>query len=433
MADFNSTRGLKLEVLERAGEPTGGTSKFEVRVIELLNNAYRGLFSGGTEFDIDINDPWPWAKAERPIILTLQPAYETGTVTLTEDSYDGTFSSAPTLSQEGRYLKVGTNPDIVRIRKHTAGETAFEIDQPYPDSSGSYTFKSIKLDYDIVDDTVIIDSRNNRLDFGDTAAGEFTASLTAGVYSVSDFISHVKTQMEAVGGGTYTISFNSITRKFTLASDQAAFFLDFGSGSNVYRSVAPSMGFSVADLTGATSYEADISLNAISRLVRPLTVHRSVASNTTALEGSYRIDPTNPVRPGSIFYSDFGAFQLEHPVGAIQEGIPDKFTELGQSDNGIVTIQFNRYPSEKIRVEIEAIQLGVPLADNVNSVPKVPIAFRDYLVHNATYYMHVRKADNKAAEEKNLAIAKLRAMKGHNRIKNKNANPNYGRIIPRRR
>src|ERR1043165_2396903 len=96
MANYRSTNDLKLAVLKKCGELLDSTSDYDARAVEYLTAAHQNLLAGGNEFGIDCGEDWAWAKASRPIVLTLQAPYDTGSVTLTAGSTAGTFSIAPT-------------------------------------------------------------------------------------------------------------------------------------------------------------------------------------------------------------------------------------------------------------------------------------------------------------------------------------------------
>lgn len=438
MAIFRNTNDLKKDALERVGELTDGTSDLDTRAVKYLNDAYQGLFAGGSEFGVDMDEFWIWAKAKRPIIVTLQPAIETGTVTLTNGSTDGTFSSAPVASQEGRFLKIEARDEYFRIRSHSGGATAFEIDEGYTEDSGTFNFKSIQLEYEVSDDLIVVDGTNNLIPFGDSVTGEFSATVPDGVYSPTEWATAAKTAMETAGGQIYTITFNTITRKFTIASDGATFFLDWSTGSSLESSASVEIGYDVIDLTGAVSYEAQNSLHAIYRIFRPMAVFRDIDPNIFFFEGvnthfAFR-NHTNvgQIEQGKIFGIDFGTMIKQFPLTHLTEGTPDKFAELDLRENGVSKVRFNRFPSQETRVEIEYIPVPQDLKDNTSSVPKVPRAFRPYLVHAAAYFLMLDKSDNRAQTEFQLAQAKLNGMIRANRSTLKQTSNNFARLIPRR-
>ncbi len=148
MANFTTTADLKALTLEYAGEPTDGSSSFDALALTFINLLYFDILSGGNEYDLELSQPWTWAKAQRPGTLVLRPAFETGTVNLTNDSALGTFSDAPGTDQTGRFLKIQDRPEFFIITANAGGGTAFTLDDVYTGLTGaSLSFKSIQLDY----------------------------------------------------------------------------------------------------------------------------------------------------------------------------------------------------------------------------------------------------------------------------------------------
>jgi len=437
MANFRTSQDIKKEVLARAGELTDGTSDFDARVMEHLNNAYHSLISGGNEFGPDVDEQWIWARSKRPAVLTLLPAVEDGTVTLTKGSTVGTFSSAPTDSQEGRYLKIEARDEYFRIRTHAAGGTAFEIDQEYTEDTGTFNFRSIRLEYELSDDLVVVDSTNNKIDFQEAASTPLVAILTAGVYSTSEIATELKTQLEISGAATYTITFDSLTRKFTTVAATPT-ILEFlnATGANKDRAfLVKELNYSVKDLTGALTYTSEIALNAISRLIRPMTVYRDTEINTFFLEGTHlqgRRPHTAISSRGKIFSVGLATMLNNYPLVQLAQGVPDRFAETEERDNGVSSVRFNRYPDRETRIEVDYLPTPLDLQDNATSIPLVPRAYRLYLVHAATYFLMLEKSDNKASTELQLTQAKLRALVNHNRSELGITGNNYARLIPRR-
>lgn len=98
---------------------------------------------------------------------------------------------------------------------------------------------------------------NYKIDF-DEGAGPLVAELTLGIYSPSDLETEIKTQLDAVGTKTYTVSFNRVTRKFSIACDTGTFSIPIFTGPN--KDLAPYylLGFTGADLSGSGSYTSNI-------------------------------------------------------------------------------------------------------------------------------------------------------------------------------
>jgi len=99
-------------------------------------------------------------------------------------------------------------------------------------------------------------TQNNKIDF-DEGGAELTATLTASTYDADTLATEIKTQMDAAGGLTYTVSYSDSTNKFTISAG-ANFTLKWSTGTNASDSVADTIGFATAaDDSGASTYTAD--------------------------------------------------------------------------------------------------------------------------------------------------------------------------------
>lgn len=420
MSFLKSTSDLKNEVLTICGELTDGSSQFESDVIRYLNDLYQGVLAGGNEFGIEVAENWVWAQAKKPIVLSLVPAEE-GEATLTNGSRNGTFSSAPTESLVGRYFRVDARADIYRISSHAAGDTAFSLDQEYLQDSGVLNFMAFKFDYDLVDDTIVIDSSNNKIDFRDASSSTLTATLTVGTYDPTSLCTEIEARMLAVGSAVYTASFNELNRRFTIESDGAYFDLVFASGPNVEISASEVLGYDIEDLQDALSYTSTYSLSAILRLTKPVTMYRE----SPMYYGSAR-------DVGKIFLVDDNTFLREFPLNRLEQKVPDKFCPIEISNKGLWKVRFNgSVLDEPIRAEVNYIKVPRKLVDNENSYPLIPGSYTKYLVFGAAHYILSDKSDNKAVEYAQKAAAKLQAMINDARASGVKAGQNFGRLIPR--
>jgi hypothetical protein len=97
---------------------------------------------------------------------------------------------------------------------------------------------------------------NNMIPF-DEGAGELTAELDVGFYSLTEYAAEVASAMNDVGDNTYSVSVNRVTRILTVSAD-ANFDLLFLSGAAASVSARELMGFEAADFTGDDSYTATI-------------------------------------------------------------------------------------------------------------------------------------------------------------------------------
>lgn len=99
---------------------------------------------------------------------------------------------------------------------------------------------------------------NDLIYFKDTGDVARTATIGPGAWSIKDYLVEVKTQMESVGAGTYTVTRNKQTRKITIDAD-GTFEL---TTTNTIQANWDIMGFTTtADRTGAATYTGDNAYN----------------------------------------------------------------------------------------------------------------------------------------------------------------------------
>ena len=421
MSQFRSTADILDLSLRNAGEVTSGVSPYETMALDYLNRVHYTLVAGGTipigkDQTVEIDEVWPWAKSKLPLIVELQPKFSTGSVTFSQGSESGTFSSAPTVSLRGWYIRLKSGQELLRIAQHTASSTSFELDSAYPDTSASgMAFDCVKLDYDLIPDYIVVNPGNQYFQFQKVSGTTLTATLTQGVYTPSDLISHVATvATTAAGGPTITGSYSDVTRKFSLVSNLAGptSFIIVGNGSQAGFSVHRTLGYDDETSSSSGTQTSNYVLGGICRIVEPFKVHKGFG--------------------GSVFGVDAETFQRDYPTQAIEEGIPDRFAIVREQADGIITVRFNRYPVEKTRIEIENVPIPRDLKDNSTSVPLVPRKHIDVLEDAATFYLMINKSDDRANIYASLLQGKLKAMIAQHRGALVRVGTNFGQIIPRR-
>jgi len=104
----------------------------------------------------------------------------------------------------------------------------------------------------------VFTSANNYIDFNE-GAGALSAQITPGTYSIDDLVSHLKTILDAAGSDTYTVSFDEITKKLTIAST-GSFSLLWSSGSHSATSAYKELGWNQTDVSSGSSHTAPNSL-----------------------------------------------------------------------------------------------------------------------------------------------------------------------------
>lgn len=147
-----SVKKLKQGVLRKCGEPVDGSSIYDQNgdALEFLNRAHLKVLSGGNEFVPELARPWVWAAAPLKFIVTLQPNFETGTVSVANGSNTITFSNPPSTSLAGYQFRVQGRPEWFKILAHIGGAGAATIDCNYTDTTAvGLSFNCVLLEYSV--------------------------------------------------------------------------------------------------------------------------------------------------------------------------------------------------------------------------------------------------------------------------------------------
>ncbi len=115
------------------------------------------------------------------------------------------------------------------------------------------------------DDFNIISNVNNKIDFEETISTELTGTIAVGVYTAAGLATAIETAMDAAGASSYTVTYDYRTGLFKITSDLSGgggtFKLLTNTGTNVYRSIATTIGFvTSADNATAASQEGDFAV-----------------------------------------------------------------------------------------------------------------------------------------------------------------------------
>ena len=422
MAQFRSTADILDLALQKAGEVTNGNSPYETQALNYLNSVHFALVAGGTipigkDTTVEIDETWPWAKAKSPLSLKLQPKITTGTVSLTNGSVSGTFSSAPASSLEGWYLRVvGQAQGLLRIAHHAAAATSFSLDDEFLGTTGTtLSYEAIKLDYELIPELIVTNSENDKIQFQETAGTTITGTLTRGVRSPSAYITHVVSVLNTAGGTpVYTGSYDASTRKFTINSDRggSSVFVIVGTGDQSHRSAHKPLGLDDENTTNAASVVSTYALGGIARLVEPFRV----------VDGSGEL----------IFGVDSETFAREFPLSLTEEGRPTHFSVVREDADGRFVVRFNSYPASELKVEVEHVPVPRDLKDSASSIPIVPRKHVDALQDAAIFFIMMDKSDDRAQTYANLLQGKLKSMISQHRGSLVKSGRNFGAVIPRR-
>lgn len=421
MSQFRTTADYVDAVLTKSGETTSGTSPYEADALFYLNKAHHAIIGGGTLFDgLEVDEPWVWAKSRRPYVIELQPAYATGTLTLTNGDEAGTLSAAPSYSLKGYYIRITDEATIYRCVSNTAASTALELDANYVGTTGAKSFAAFKLDYELVPTHLYIEaSKNDKLDFIRTGSTEATATLVAGSYTPAELATHIAAVITTAAGGTstYGCTYDSITRKFTLTSNRQGgdvFQLKCATGTNALRSVHPLLGFDDSDASNAASHESTYILGGVSRVIGPINVYRNSAASPLI----------NSVDPFTM--------QNEYGLHTACAGIPSRFCIVNEESSGALELRFNKYPSTAMKIEVDVIPVPRDLKDNAVSAPAIPRKYADALEDIAAFFVLRDKEDDKFQAYAMSAGMMVKSMQKTNRAYLRRTSEFFGEIVPRR-
>lgn len=127
-----------------------------------------------------------------------------------------------------------------------------------------------------------ITTANRNLDFNDGA--NKTAVLKVGYYTSQSLALEIKKKMDALSSLDFTVTFNRITRRFTISST-ANFSLLFSSGSNSGTSPALVLGYTNTDKTAASSYLAESVSGYEYKTQFPIQSYKDPSTNRKAIDG----------------------------------------------------------------------------------------------------------------------------------------------------
>lgn len=418
MSQFRTTADICDEVLQKSGEPTNGNSPYESLVLNYLNKVHHAIIGGGNIFSLKVDEAWTWARAKYPIVLELEPSVTTGTVVVTANDVNITFSDAPAASIQGWHFQLIGQQTVYKVMEHTAAATAAQLDSSVVEDSGTYSFRAFKLDYELLPAYIYVDSRNDKIDFYEVANTPLVATLTHGSYTPTTFINHVVARLHAAGtAGLYTGSYDSVLKNYTITSSGAGgkiLSLLGATGTNRRRSAIPLLGLDRLDHTGALTYSSAYIINGISRLIEPFKLF------TSAISEPSHVTSTDPIN-----------MEIDYPMSMTPERIPDKFCRISEENDGTITVRFNAYPRTKTKLLLDWVPMPHDLQDNASSIPLIPRKDIDVLIHGASTFIQFDKEDTKWEQTLAMTKAALEAMEKKNRSELFRTGANFAQIVPR--
>jgi hypothetical protein len=390
-----SVDDLRKLALKQAGELIDGSSDFDslsdegngVKELEYINNLYKFLHYGGSEISVESSDPFDWLKANSPELITVIPDYETGTISLTNNSTAGTLSTAPTGfgSFLGYYLKIQGRETFYKISAHTADATSVTLDQVYLEATGAtLTFKLIKLDYTLTNSMARIykELRVHKRQFNEDSKGS--------IYYITEDSLDSEYPLHRLVSGTPT--------RFTIlknVDDIHTLKFDRYPQDDKMRVEVPYIP-TPEELIVDTFLDADV--NTTNERIN-LPEHGFQTNQIVRLTSS----------------------------GTLPAGLNlDTTYYVIRFDKDYINLSTTR---DGTAVNITAAASGG--THNIASIPRMPLGYRGVLANYATYYMLADKSDQRADLYLRLAQAQLKSMVDATRRDQRRKSKNRGRLISR--
>lgn len=390
MANFTTVYDLKAGALRRAGElaDTQGSSPYDSFALLYLNQIYQAIISGGNEFELELGEPWSWAKAKNAGTLTLNAPYNTGTVSMTTGLTSGTFSIAPTNSQVGKFIKISDVSEYFRIVTHTAATTSFTIDGAYTGPTGSgLTYNAYELEYDLI----------------------------SGVERLIGPMRVYRAQVEGLNqqGEVQGADLNWMMNEFPLTE------LQQGTPSYFAYSYRDPIGLSRVRFNKTVGTSTKVDYNYIPQ-PNPLVTASFLDADVST--GTETITTTNPHR---LVNGDIVYFETS---GTLPTGLSKETAYY------VIAATTNTF---QVSTTLGGTAVNITAASGggthlVTNVPVMPQHFRSILEYGAAYYLCMDKNDDRSQIYFGLAKAKMQAMiQACRRESAQTRVLDYGRLVPR--
>lgn len=173
--------------------------------------------------------------------------------------------------------------------------------------NGSFSLDGISYRFN----PITVDATNNKFD-GIDDGGAFTATIASATYKdPEEAATAIETAINAAASDVWTVTYDNVTGKFTIASDGVLTTLAWDGGANTATSIGLTIGFLVAaDDTGSNSYVGDNALD-FSQLQTPA------------------FDDSDPLaaKANEVFLGDF-ADNVCFPVSTLTATISNEKTDV---------------------------------------------------------------------------------------------------------
>lgn len=181
-------------------------------------------------------------------------------------SLDNAPSSGVDLGKAITYIPAASGHPSFSTTKYIGGGHAKEVTAGNTVTEAAFTmdangFGEVEFSYEGTKyyyNPITITSSNKYLDLTDDT-GTIAVSVATGIYKTPvELADALAVALDAASTETYTVTYSSVTGKFTIASGSTLLSLLWNTGTNAANSIGTTLGFSVAaNDTGAVTYTSD--------------------------------------------------------------------------------------------------------------------------------------------------------------------------------
>lgn len=162
-------------------------------------------------------------------------------------------------AQPDAVIKVSQGPASLK-----GGKVKIECE---PENCGNLFMAALGADTFVETPSFVVTSSNQHIDFKEDAGSQLHASIATGTFlmgttsaTVGSLCAAIKTALQAVGTGTYTVTYSDTTKKLTITDGGASTDIQilFSTGTNAATSARDLLGFSHADTSSAVALTSDL-------------------------------------------------------------------------------------------------------------------------------------------------------------------------------
>lgn len=133
-----------------------------------------------------------------------------------------------------------------------------------PENIGNLLMGTFGTDTPAESASFVVGASNNKIDFKESGGAQLNATIASGTYAMGSssavnlsLCKAVKTALDAAGGTTYTVTYNSGTKKLTITPTAGTLQILWLTGTNQATAAYAVLGWTHADTTNAASQTSD--------------------------------------------------------------------------------------------------------------------------------------------------------------------------------